>query len=245
MKRKSGTGDSSTKQTSSSTQKPTVPSGIVRKQSGTGKRTIEDKARERSSSKTKIDQGASGHSMEKGESRRVRPEEPSSKRSSKDSQSVRDPKALSRRRDKDEPSRGMESKSDRTRARETRGHEAAEVKSQHQLSERDRQRRKEEGKGTDKKREKKQRRETEADHICGSDSRDKHGKEARRYERKGEIVVHEDPPPTVPEDEAIVGTIGVSEGHGLEGNPPQQMVEVTEEVGGDEYHYEDEEFEVV
>ena len=189
--------------------------------------------------------------MEKGDSRRVRSEEPSGKRSSKDLQGVRDSKASSRRRDKAELARGVESKSERTRSRDSRGHETAEVKSQHQSSERDRQRRKEEstdrkmkGKGTDKEREKKQRREREAGHVRSSGSRDKHGKEARREERKREIVVREDPPPTVPEDEAVVGTLGVGEGHDLEGNPPQQMVEVTEEVGGDEYHYDDEEFEV-
>lgn len=51
--------------------------------------------------------------------------------------------------------------------------------------------------------------------------------------------MREDPPP-VPEEESVEG----GDGRGLEGNPPQQMVEVTEEVGGDEYQYEDEEFEV-
>ena len=54
-------------------------------------------------------------------------------------------------------------------------------------------------------------------------------------------MVSEDPPP-VPDEEGEEG--GDGEGRGLEGNPPQQMVEVTEEVGGDEYQYEDEEFEV-
>ena len=89
MKRKSGTGDSSGMQTSSSAQKQTVTSSSARKQSGTGKATtIEDKTRERSSSKIKTDHGASGHDMEKGESRRIRPEEPSGKRSSKDSRGV-------------------------------------------------------------------------------------------------------------------------------------------------------------
>lgn len=187
--------------------------------------------------------------MEKGDSRRVRLEEPSGKRSSKDSQGIRDQKVSPRRRDKDELARSVESKSERTRSRDSRGHVTAEIKSQRQSSERDRQRRKEEstdrktkGKGTDKE---KQRREREEGHIRGSGSRDKHGKEARRGEGKREIVVHEDPPPTVSEDEAVVVTIRVGEGHGLEGNPPQQMVEVTEEVGGDEYHYDDVEFEVV
>lgn len=55
--------------------------------------------------------------------------------------------------------------------------------------------------------------------------------------------MREDPPP-VPNEEGVEGG-GGAEGRGLgEGNPPQQMVEVTEEVGGDEYQYEDEEFEV-
>ena len=211
---------------------------------------VEDRPRERSTGKTRT-----GQSTERGESQRVRLEESSGKRSSKDGKGSRDSKdsskTSSKGRDKDQHSRGMESKPDRSRVRDSRG--VSEGKGHHQSSERSKERRKEESRDSktkdrgrsDRRKEHEQHKLKEGSHSRSSGSHDRESKEAKGEEKKKrEIIVREDPP-SKPVAKAHMESVEGGDGHGVERKPPQRMVEVTEEPVEDEYQYEDEDFEVI
>lgn len=190
-------------------------------------------------------------SADKRDSGRERPRDVTAKRSSKDSKESRDNQdsksSSSKGRDRDvHGRRDLNSKLGRSQPRESRG--GSEGRSHHQSSERNKERRKEDGKESktsrdkgmgDHHKEQARRREMDKARDRTSGSHDKEGKGSKRA---GKIVVQEDPPPPVPEEEDNIEVSAVGESGGsMEGNLPQQMVEVTEE----EYQYEDEEFEVI